>query len=157
MPDGPRYDDDFYAWTQYQAEVLRSMPGNDERFDRENVAEEIESLGRSELHDVWSLARRIITQFLLLANGPLGNVRYGYMREILLARAELEDKMSPTIWLLTQAELPDLYEDGRKIAELRLRELGATEAAYNLPKHSSYSLDDICQDDWYPEPAKEPK
>ena len=22
MPDGPRYDDDFYAWTQYQAEVL---------------------------------------------------------------------------------------------------------------------------------------
>jgi len=20
MPDGPRYEDDFYAWTQYQAE-----------------------------------------------------------------------------------------------------------------------------------------
>ena len=26
MPDGPRWEDDFYAWTQYQAEVLRSMP-----------------------------------------------------------------------------------------------------------------------------------
>lgn len=28
-PNGPRYDDDFYAWTQYQAEVLRSMRTRD--------------------------------------------------------------------------------------------------------------------------------
>ena len=53
MPDGPRptgpsYDDDFYAWTQYQAEVLRSMRTRDNRFDRENVAEEIETVGRNE-------------------------------------------------------------------------------------------------------------
>ena len=41
MPDGPNYEDDFYAWTQYQAEVLRSMPAPDNRFDREHVAEEI--------------------------------------------------------------------------------------------------------------------
>ena len=39
MPDGPGssgpdYDEDFYAWTQYQAEVLRSMPCDDNRFDR---------------------------------------------------------------------------------------------------------------------------
>ena len=45
MPDGPRYEDDFYAWTRYQAEVLRSMPVSDNRFDREHVAEEIEDLG----------------------------------------------------------------------------------------------------------------
>jgi len=38
MPDGPRYDDDFYAWTQHQAEVLRTMPVSDNRFDREHVA-----------------------------------------------------------------------------------------------------------------------
>ena len=48
MPDGPRYDDDFYAWTQYQAEVLRSLRTRDNRFDREHVAEEIEDLGKSE-------------------------------------------------------------------------------------------------------------
>ena len=46
-PHGPDYDDDFYAWTQYQAEVLRSMPCDDNRFDRENVAEEIEDLGKN--------------------------------------------------------------------------------------------------------------
>ena len=154
-PNGPRYEDDFYAWTQYQAEVLRAMPAPDNRFDREHVAEEIEALGRAALHDVYGLVRGIVTHFLLLAHGPSGNVRYGWMREIVVARAELEDKMSPTIWLLTQAELPELYNDGREIAELRLRELGAIEAARNLPKHSAYSLDDICQDDWYPEPPGE--
>ncbi len=44
MPDGPRYDDDYYAWTQYQAEVLRTMRRADNRLDRERVAEEIEDL-----------------------------------------------------------------------------------------------------------------
>ena len=48
MPDGPRYEDDFYAWTQYQAEVLRSMPAPDRRFYREHVVVEIEDLGKSE-------------------------------------------------------------------------------------------------------------
>ena len=37
MPDGPRYDDDFYAWTQYQAEVLRTMRRADNRLDREKM------------------------------------------------------------------------------------------------------------------------
>ena len=64
MPNGPRYDDDFYAWTQYQAEVLRSMAVADNRFDRENIAEEIETLGRSERDAVRSQVRRIIEHLL---------------------------------------------------------------------------------------------
>ena len=66
MPDGPRYDDDFYAWTQYQAEVLRSMPCDDNRFDREHVAEEIEDLGKSERDAVRSQVSRIIEHLLKL-------------------------------------------------------------------------------------------
>jgi Domain of unknown function DUF29 len=57
MPDGPRYEDDFYAWTQHQAEVLRSMPAPDNRFDREHVAEEIEDFGKSERDAVRSQIR----------------------------------------------------------------------------------------------------
>ena len=65
MPDGPGrngpdYDDDFYAWTQYQAEVLRSMPCDDNRFDRENVAEEIEDLGKSERRGAESQIIRVL-------------------------------------------------------------------------------------------------
>ncbi len=36
MHDGPRYEDDFYAWTQHQAAVLRSPRVADTRFDREH-------------------------------------------------------------------------------------------------------------------------
>ena len=75
MPDGPRYDDDFYAWTQYQAEVLRSMPCDDNRFDRENVAEEIEDLGKSERNAVRSEIRRIIEHLLKLAHSPAKPIR----------------------------------------------------------------------------------
>ena len=64
MPNGPRYHDDFYAWTQYQAEVLRTMAVADDRFDRENVVEEIETLGRSERDAVRSQVRRIIEHLL---------------------------------------------------------------------------------------------
>ncbi|MGA8379561.1 MAG: DUF29 family protein [Stellaceae bacterium] len=38
MHDGPRYEDDFYAWTQHQAAVLCSLPVADTRFDREHDA-----------------------------------------------------------------------------------------------------------------------
>jgi hypothetical protein len=32
MPDGPRYEDDFYAWTQHQAMAMRTMAVADNRF-----------------------------------------------------------------------------------------------------------------------------
>jgi Domain of unknown function DUF29 len=73
MPDGPCYGDDFYAWTQYQAEVLRSLPAPDNRFDREHVVEEIEDPGKSERDAVRSHIRRIIEHLLKLnrlSTGP---------------------------------------------------------------------------------------
>ena len=42
MPDRPRYEDDFYAWAQYQAEVPRSMPAPDSRFHREHLQRDAE-------------------------------------------------------------------------------------------------------------------
>ena len=44
------YDEDFYAWTQNQAQALRRAGAerNNAPVDWENVAEEIESMGRSQ-------------------------------------------------------------------------------------------------------------
>jgi hypothetical protein len=44
------YDQDFYAWTQRQAELLRS--GIVEGLDLENLAEEIESLGKQQRQEL---------------------------------------------------------------------------------------------------------
>jgi Domain of unknown function DUF29 len=37
-------EEDFYAWTQLQADLLRRLPPIGNSFDAENVAEEIEDL-----------------------------------------------------------------------------------------------------------------
>ena len=97
MPDGPRYDHDFYAWTQHQAMVLRTMAVADNRFDRENLAEEIEALGRSERDAVRNQIRRIIEHLLKLAYSSAQQPRYDWMASIAEARDTLEDQISPTL------------------------------------------------------------
>src|ERR1700686_4208151 len=120
MPDGPRPDDDFYAWTQYQAEVLRSMRTRDNRFDREHVAEEIEDLGKSERDAVRSQIRRIVEHFLKLAYSPAQAPRFDWMHSISDARTALEDKMSPTLRRDVEAALERFYVGARQTAALAL-------------------------------------
>ncbi|HUC70272.1 MAG TPA: DUF29 domain-containing protein [Stellaceae bacterium] len=151
MPDRPRYDDDFYAWTQHQAAVLRSMPVTDHRFDREHVAEEIEDLGKSERDAVRSQIRRVIEHLLKLAHSPAELPRFDWIETVLDARQTLSDKMSATLRRDAEATLEKLYADGRKRAATSLHRYGEPEAAAGLPQDCPYSLDDICRDDWYPE------
>jgi hypothetical protein len=150
MPDGPRYEDDFYAWTQHQAEVLRTMPVADNRFDREHVAEEIEDLGKSERDAVRSQIRRIIEHLRKLAYSPAVLPRFDWMHSISDARAELEDKLSPTLRRDVEAALEKLYAQPRRNATLSLRTFGEDGAAQAFPDKCPYSLDEICQQDWYP-------
>ncbi len=161
MPDGlpykgPDYDDDFYAWTQHQAAVLRDMPVADNRFDRDNVVEEIECLGRNERDAVRSQVDRIIEHFLKLQYSPAEAPRLGWMRSISDARRILGDKLSPTLRRDVESRLAALYEDARYQAELGLRQYNETEAASSLPADCPYSLDQILRKRWYPDPAETP-
>jgi Domain of unknown function DUF29 len=151
MPDGPRYEDDFYAWTQYQAEVLRSMPVADNRFDREQVAEEIEDLGKSERDAVRSQIRRIIEHLLKLGYSPAGRPRFDWIETLLDARQTLSDKISPTLRCDAEHSFDKLYADARKRAAAALRSHGEPAAADALPEACPYSLDEICGEDWYPD------
>jgi hypothetical protein len=157
MPDGPRYDDDFYAWTQYQARVLREMPAPDNRFDRENVAEEIETVGRNERDAVRSQVRRIIEHFLKLAYSPAEDPRHGWRGSVIDARAELDSKLSPTLRHDLEAALGKLYTAARKRVAADLDDYNEQGAAAPLPAECPYALDQIVAEDWYPEPAGERK
>jgi hypothetical protein len=158
MPDGPRYEDDFYAWTQYQAEVLRSLKTRDNRFDREHVAEEIEDLGTSQRDSIRSQVRRILVHFLKLAYSPAGAPRFEWMGSIIDARAELEDKLSPTLKRDIQEHLTRLYGRARKQAVVELQRYDEHRAAASLPEECPYTLDQILAEDWYPEARpEEPK
>jgi hypothetical protein len=157
MPDGPRYEDDFYAWTQYQARVLREMPAPDNRFDREHVAEEIEDLGKSERHTVESQISRIIEHSLKIAYSPAEGPRYGWMGSIADARRVLRQKLTPTLRRHVEGVLAERYADGREAADLALREHGEHDAAAALPVVCPYTLDQVLSRDWYPEPSGEKK
>ncbi len=150
MPDGPRYEDDFYAWTQYQAEVLRSLHVSDNRFDREHVVEEIEDLGKSERDAVRSQIRRIIEHLLKMANSPADPPRFDWMETIDDARQTIADKISPTLRRDAEAVLDKLFAEARRRAARGLRRYGEADAADALPQTCPYSLDEICQEDWYP-------
>jgi Domain of unknown function DUF29 len=157
MPDGPRYDDDFYAWTQHQAAVLREMPVADNRFDREHVAEEIEDLGKSERDAVRSQIRRIIEHFLKLAHSSSEEPRFSWIESIDDARETLEDKLTVTLRHDAEETLCELYRRARRRASRALRQYGEPEAAGALPLNCPYTLDQILREDWYPEhPGTQP-
>ena len=150
MPDGPRYDDDFYAWTQYQAEVLRSLRTRDNRFDRANVAEEMEDLGNSYRDAVRSQVRRILVHFLKLSFSPARDPRFGWMGSIVDARAEVADKLSPSLRRDLDEVLARLYTAARKQTALELQEFGERASAESLPAECPYTIDQILAEDWYP-------
>ena len=152
-PKGPDYEGDFYAWTQYQAEVLRTLDTRDNRFDREHLAEEIEDLGKSERDAVRSHVRRILIHFLKLAYSPAGEPRFGWMGSIVDARAQLRDKLSSSLQRDTGNVLARLYADAHKQVSLELREYGEDDAAASLPVECPYTIEQIVAEDWYPEPA----
>jgi hypothetical protein len=157
MPDGPRpkgpdYEDDFFAWTQYQAEVLRTLPTSDNRFDREHLAEEIEDLGNSERDAVRRQVRRILIHFLKLAHSPARDPRFDWMASIIDARAVLDDKLSSSLRRDIEARLIRLYAVARKQAEVELLKYHEREAARSLPAECPYTIAQILAEDWYPEP-----
>jgi len=140
MPDGPRYDDDFYAWTQYQAEVLRSLKTRDNRFDREHVAEEMEDLGRSYRDAVRSQARRILEHFLKLTYSPARDPRFDWMGSIIDARAELDERLSPTLRHDLEEVLGKLYALARKRVVVDLQKYAEHDAAADKNPVAEYQV-----------------
>ena len=62
------YDQDFVAWSKQQAEALRTAArsGSNQSLDWENLAEEIEDLGKSARRELHSQIRRIVGHLLKL-------------------------------------------------------------------------------------------
>jgi hypothetical protein len=154
MPDGPRYDDDFYAWTKYQADVLREMRTDDNRFDRDNLVEEIESLGNGQRGGAQSQIIRILEHFLKLTHSPASDPRLGWIESIIEARDALSGQLPATLRTEMEATIEDMYRRARRRTVVGPTRYGEHDAANALPAPCPYSLDDVLRDDWYPEPPK---
>ena len=111
------YDRDFFSWTQAQAQALRAQGRGSNSVDWENVAEEIESMGRSELHTLESLVVRIIQHLHYLRATRAMQPVAGWRREIGGWRRQIRKRTTTTLRNKLEAELPGLLAEGASEAE----------------------------------------
>src|SRR5260221_11170598 len=78
------YDEDFVAWTEQQAQALRSVArgSTNQPLDWENLAEEIESLGKSDRRELRSQIYRIVQHLAKLQFSPAIEPRHGWRGSI---------------------------------------------------------------------------
>ncbi len=146
-----RYDDDFYAWTQEQAALLRRGAAAANRLDAELIAEEIEDLGKSELHTVQSLCEHIIEHFLKLEFSGLQEPADHWRDEVVEWRVQIDKKITRSI--AVKIDLPTRYRYALRL----LRGVERTVPGFmaSLPTVCPYSLDQILSsggEDWFPAP-----
>jgi hypothetical protein len=146
------YQTDYYAWTKDQAAKLRTLAAArvNSPLDLENLAEEVESLGRSELNTVRSQVRRIVEHLLKLEYSPAQEPRADWRHSLNQARDEVEDHLTASMRPDVEAELPKLFGRGRRDTALGLEKHGEREAAKALPMTCPYSFDQIVSHDWCP-------
>jgi hypothetical protein len=152
LADPDLYERDFFLWTQRQAAELRRAAAARVNLplDFLNLAEEVESLGKTDRRAVVSHLATILEHLLKLELSPSDRPRAGWMRSVRDARKDLllilED--NPVL----AAKLPELIA--------RAYRFGADEARYGLQKYGekaqvpaecSYSVEQIQDLGWWPE------
>jgi hypothetical protein len=144
------YDEDFYAWTQEQAKALRAHFRGDHRIDAEHLAEEIEDLGRSDLHAVESYVEQIIAPLLKLDYSGYELSRGHWRGEVEAFRSSKERKMTPAIRRVVRQRLPRLYERAARSAAASLHQ-HEPDFRRRLPKTSPYHWETVASRDVFAE------
>jgi hypothetical protein len=142
------YDRDFYEWTVTQGKALREQ--RPVGLDWENLAEEIESLGRSDKREIRS---RLIVLLLHLLKWQFQPTKRkpGWRASIIEARDQLSEQLlaSPSLRIYPAQILAKQYEIAcLKAADETGLDMGA------FPQACPYTLPDILDETFYPgEPA----
>jgi Domain of unknown function DUF29 len=139
------YDEDFYAWTVEQARLLRS--GEFSSVDVENVAEELESLGRSDKRAIESRLTVLLTHLLKWQAQPrLRSTSWsGTIRE---QRRRIEKLLreSPSLRPFVGEVLAEAYADAREDAA---DETGLSETEF--PAECPFSAEEVLSRSFLPE------
>ena len=154
-PGNRLYDEDFYLWTQQQAEALAALAAErwDGPLDLQNLAKAVSDLGKAEKRTVRRQLTQLVVQCLKLSHAPASAARDGWHDVLDQARDEVQGHMTPLMHETMETELPRLY--GRARREVAHMLAGHGEAA-DLPAACPYTLDQLLTDDWYPMPVNRP-
>jgi len=134
---GSSYDRDFYSWSLEQARLVRE--GRWSAVDRDNVAEEIESLGREQFSKLESAIRVLLVHMLKWDHQP-GKRSRSWALSIQEQRIQLDDviKDNPGLKPRIGEAIERAYRKARLQAARETRLDGET-----FPGQCPYSWDNI--------------
>ena len=137
------YDDDVLLWSEQQAEIIRRLGRTrgdlPDDFALENVAEEIESVGRSELAAVESQIQNILTDLIKLGVEPHSDAARHRRAEILAFHAEMRRRYAPS--MRQRIDMHELWRVTRMLPSLSFSD--EAELVACLPQAPPFELDDI--------------
>jgi hypothetical protein len=142
------YEADFYAWTQQQAKQLRRLRPNS--IDWANLAEEIETLGRSEKREIESRVG-VLLQHLLKWRFQPTQRKPGWQATIIEQCRQLQRTLrdNPSLVPYPSAILGEEYEVARLNAADETGLPGET-----FPEPCPFTLEDVLDPDFWPDAPK---
>jgi hypothetical protein len=139
------YEEDFYAWTIEQANLLRS--GNFSTIDAANIAEEIESMGRGDRREIKSRLVVLVMHLLKWRHQPAARSR-SWLATIDEQRLQIEGilKESPSLRPMAAAMIPEAHS----IARARtIAETGLADEAF--PQACPFTPEEVLSQTFLPE------
>lgn len=120
LPD--LYERDFYAWTQVQADALRTFSPRSNSVDWERLIEEVEGLGVSQKNAVRSHLVQIIAHLMKLATSRARDPRAHWRVEVEQHRTEADLLLTAAIRREIERELAGLHRRALRLAQNSLDE-----------------------------------
>jgi hypothetical protein len=139
------YDNDFYSWTQEQAELLKN--GRFSELDIDNLIEEVESMGRSEKRELES---RLTILLLHLLKWKYQEVRRGRSWQLSIdeQRIQFEKTLNENPGL--KPALDQIIKDAYKLAVIKAaRETKISKSIF--PECCPWTLAQFIDDGFYPD------
>lgn len=138
------YDDDFFAWTQEQSRLLRE--GALSQIDAENVAEELESMGRNNRRELGSRLTLILHHMLKWQFQTHRRSR-SWIVTVNTQRDEIAKIItdSPSLRPAVQETLPSAYASARRDASVETNLPLA-----RFPAECPFSVEDVLSGEFPP-------
>ncbi len=145
------YDTDLALWAEVQARALRDAgkAGANLPIDWENVAEEIEALGKSQGRELASRIAIILLYLMKLEASPAGEPRVGWQETIARERGDIERLLadSPSLRRTVPARIETELAKASRVAALALA--GYREAPRLDLSSLHYTAEQVLGD-WFP-------
>ena len=125
------YDTDAVLWSERQADLLRRLAAGErvnDQVDWENVAEEIDSVGRSQRIALSSHIAVVLEHLMKLEASPAMEPRRGWEETVRRARLDIKRLLadSPSLRRTVGAAIAGQIEDVREIVAASLARYGET-------------------------------